>query len=81
VADEVNGDVIILGRRGMSNLDRLFVGSTSSYCAENAPCNVIIMKTPEYSGMIKLHTPLELIPDLPITVLILSEEHDSIDIV
>jgi len=39
-------DYLIVGRRGMSKIKRLFIGSTSKYCLEHASCSVIVMKMP-----------------------------------
>jgi len=37
-------DCLIVGRRQMGGFKRFFVGSTSKYCLENAPCNVVVVK-------------------------------------
>lgn len=37
-------DFLVIGRRGMSKLSRIFVGSTSKYCVEHADCNVLVVK-------------------------------------
>eukprot|EP00008_Paramoeba_atlantica_P004887 CAMPEP_0201475128 /NCGR_PEP_ID=MMETSP0151_2-20130828/585_1 /ASSEMBLY_ACC=CAM_ASM_000257 /TAXON_ID=200890 /ORGANISM="Paramoeba atlantica, Strain 621/1 / CCAP 1560/9" /LENGTH=232 /DNA_ID=CAMNT_0047855143 /DNA_START=81 /DNA_END=779 /DNA_ORIENTATION=- len=37
-------DFLVMGRRGMGTLSRLFLGSNSKYCIENADCNVVIIK-------------------------------------
>lgn len=37
-------DFLIIGRRGMSTLKRIFVGSTSKYCLEHANCSVLVVK-------------------------------------
>lgn len=34
----------VLGRRGLSNFERLMLGSTSKYVVENANCNVLVAK-------------------------------------
>tara|TARA_R110002050_G_scaffold217013_1_gene353071 strand:- start:884 stop:1573 length:690 start_codon:yes stop_codon:yes gene_type:complete len=39
-------DFLVMGRRGMGALKRLFIGSNSKYCTEEADCNVIIIKHP-----------------------------------
>ncbi|CBK20019.2 uncharacterized protein [Blastocystis hominis] len=36
-------DTIVMGRRGISNVDRLLNGSCSSYVLSNAPCAVCLM--------------------------------------
>jgi nucleotide-binding universal stress UspA family protein len=38
-------DNLVVGRRGMSNMKRLFVGSTSQYLASSGLCNVIVVKS------------------------------------
>eukprot|EP00026_Physarum_polycephalum_P012219 Phypoly_transcript_12504.p1 GENE.Phypoly_transcript_12504~~Phypoly_transcript_12504.p1 ORF type:complete len:254 (+),score=50.88 Phypoly_transcript_12504:36-764(+) len=45
-AEEKNIDVLVLGRRGLGRIKRLFIGSTSRYCVENAPCTVVCVKLP-----------------------------------
>jgi len=42
--DKKSIDVLIIGRRGISGIKRIFLGSTSRYCAENASCNVLVVK-------------------------------------
>jgi len=37
-------DLVVLGRRKFGTFERLFAGSTSKYCIENAPCNVLVVK-------------------------------------
>jgi len=37
-------DFLIMGRRGISKIKRLVLGSNSSYCVEYAACNVLIVK-------------------------------------
>ena len=39
-------DFLVMGRRGMGTIQRLFLGSNSKYCVEEADCNIIIMKHP-----------------------------------
>jgi nucleotide-binding universal stress UspA family protein len=39
-------DFLVMGRRGMGAIKRLFLGSNSKYCTEEADCNVIIVKHP-----------------------------------
>jgi len=45
-AEEKKINIIVVGRRGMSAVKRLFIGSTSRYCMEHAPCNVLCVKLP-----------------------------------
>lgn len=44
IAKERGVDCIVIGRRGLSKARRLFAGSTSQYCLQNAECNVMIVK-------------------------------------
>eukprot|EP00026_Physarum_polycephalum_P019998 Phypoly_transcript_22307.p1 GENE.Phypoly_transcript_22307~~Phypoly_transcript_22307.p1 ORF type:complete len:144 (+),score=22.77 Phypoly_transcript_22307:120-551(+) len=37
-------DAIIIGRRGMSKMQRVFAGSVSRYVMENAECDVFVVK-------------------------------------
>mmetsp|Transcript_18616 Transcript_18616/g.20705 ORF Transcript_18616/g.20705 Transcript_18616/m.20705 type:complete len:160 (+) Transcript_18616:232-711(+) len=48
---------LVLGRRDMHSLVRVFVGSTTMYCLTNAECNVVVAKKP--FGAIEEHTPLQ----------------------
>jgi nucleotide-binding universal stress UspA family protein len=43
LADELNADLIILGRRDRSSLNELIVGSVSNYVLHHAPCSVLII--------------------------------------
>ncbi len=43
-AKEFKVDAIIIGRRGMTTMQRLFAGSVSRYVMENAPCDVFVVK-------------------------------------
>jgi len=45
-AEDKNIHMLILGRRGMGKIKRLFIGSTSRYCVEHAPCSVACIKLP-----------------------------------
>ena len=38
-------DCIVVGRRGMSKLKRLFLGSVSRYLVDHACCDVLVVKT------------------------------------
>uniref|UniRef100_A0A7S4USH7 UspA domain-containing protein n=1 Tax=Paramoeba aestuarina TaxID=180227 RepID=A0A7S4USH7_9EUKA len=37
---------LVMGRRGLGTVQRLFLGSSSKFCIEEADCNVIIIKRP-----------------------------------
>ncbi|MGI0494967.1 universal stress protein [Alkalinema pantanalense CENA528] len=43
-AQELNVDLIVLGRRGHSGLNELFLGSTSNYVLHHAPCSVLVVQ-------------------------------------
>ena len=44
VGREVGADLIVLGRRGLSGVERLLLGSTSERVAGNADCPVLIVR-------------------------------------
>ncbi|MBD2327896.1 universal stress protein [Alkalinema sp. FACHB-956] len=43
-AQELQVDLIVLGRRGYSGLNELFLGSTSNYVLHHAPCSVLTIQ-------------------------------------
>jgi nucleotide-binding universal stress UspA family protein len=43
-AEAWNADLIVLGRRGLSGLGQLLLGSVSSYVMHRAPCSVLIVQ-------------------------------------
>ncbi|KAK6155199.1 hypothetical protein DH2020_009447 [Rehmannia glutinosa] len=43
-AKRVKPDFLVVGRRGLSFLQKLFFGSVSDYCAKHADCPVIVVK-------------------------------------
>lgn len=44
IAEKRNVDMIIVVRRSMNTVSRLFIGSTSRYVVEHANCNVLVAK-------------------------------------
>ncbi|OKH50321.1 universal stress protein UspA [Calothrix sp. HK-06] len=44
VALDWEADLIVIGRRGHSSLDELFLGSVSNYVLHNAPCSVLTVQ-------------------------------------
>ncbi|WP_019500154.1 universal stress protein [Pseudanabaena sp. PCC 6802] len=44
IAKTWEADLIVLGRRGISGLEELFVGSSSSYVLHHAPCSVLVVQ-------------------------------------
>ncbi|ORX80442.1 adenine nucleotide alpha hydrolases-like protein, partial [Anaeromyces robustus] len=49
-ANEIGADLLIMGSRGMGSFKKMFVGSVSEYCVNNADCPVLIVKnTPKHA--------------------------------
>lgn len=40
-----HADLIVIGSRGLTGLNRILQGSVSSQVVENAPCSVLVVKT------------------------------------
>ena len=50
---------VVMGRRGMGTIKRLFVGSNSKYVVEHADCNVLVVKSevgPEEEHLVSRQT-------------------------
>ncbi len=45
-AQSCHADVIAIGRRGLSGLPEMLLGSVSNYVVHHAPCSVLLVKTP-----------------------------------
>jgi nucleotide-binding universal stress UspA family protein len=45
VADTLSVDLIVVGRRGYSGLNELWMGSVSNYVLHHAPCSVLVVQT------------------------------------
>lgn len=43
LAKDWNADLIVMGRRGLSGLQEVFLGSISNYILHHAPCSVLIV--------------------------------------
>lgn len=43
VAKDWNADLIVMGRRGLSSLKEVFLGSVSNYILHHAPCSVLVV--------------------------------------
>lgn len=43
LAKNWNADLIVMGRRGLSGLQEVFLGSVSNYILHHAPCSVLIV--------------------------------------
>ncbi|MGB5631602.1 MAG: universal stress protein [Waterburya sp.] len=43
LAKNWNADLIVMGRRGLSSLQEVFLGSVSNYILHHAPCSVLIV--------------------------------------
>jgi nucleotide-binding universal stress UspA family protein len=44
ISGEIKPDLLILGSRGLGNLERLMLGSVSDYVVHHAPCPVLIVR-------------------------------------
>ena len=49
-AQEHNVDVMVMGAISRSGLKRIFIGSTAERVLENLPCDVLIVKPPEFAS-------------------------------
>lgn len=47
MAEESNIDLIILGRRGLSAIREMLMGSVSNYVLHHAPCSTLTIQVPE----------------------------------
>jgi nucleotide-binding universal stress UspA family protein len=45
-ARSCHADVIVIGRRGYSGLQEMFLGSVSNYVVHHAPCSILLVQTP-----------------------------------
>ena len=45
-AQSCHADAIVIGRRGLSSLKEMFLGSVSNYVVHHAPCSVLLVRTP-----------------------------------
>jgi nucleotide-binding universal stress UspA family protein len=45
-AESWHADLIVIGRRGHSGLQEIWLGSVSNYVVHHAPCSVLIVNTP-----------------------------------
>ena len=43
LAKNWNADLIVMGRRGLSSLQEVFLGSVSNYILHHAPCSVLVV--------------------------------------
>jgi nucleotide-binding universal stress UspA family protein len=44
IANQVQADLIVVGSRGLTGIQRYLLGSVSSKVSEHAPCNVMIVR-------------------------------------
>jgi len=47
-AASVSADIIIIGSKGLSGIQRLFLGSVSQSVIKNAPCSVFVVRDKEF---------------------------------
>ena len=45
-ARSCQADAIVIGRRGRSGLQEMFLGSVSNYVVHHAPCSIMLVQTP-----------------------------------
>ena len=43
-AKDCDADLIVMGRRGRSNISEMFLGSVSNYVIHHAPCSVLVVQ-------------------------------------
>jgi universal stress protein E len=53
-AQEANADIVVMGAVSRSGLQRLFVGSTAERVLEALPCDVLVIKPPDFSAALPL---------------------------
>jgi nucleotide-binding universal stress UspA family protein len=44
LAEKLETDLIVMGATGLGALSLIFVGSTTAYVVNQAPCNVMVVK-------------------------------------
>lgn len=44
-ADEINADLIVMGSHGKSNIDRILIGSVSSFVVEHSRVSVLVVRS------------------------------------
>jgi len=44
MVDQYSIDILVVGTRGLSKIQRMFMGSVSAYCVQTAPCDVLVAK-------------------------------------
>ena len=49
-AKEKNADMVMIGHRGLSNLERFFIGSVAAKVVAHAPCSVYVLRPKEKAG-------------------------------
>jgi len=55
LAVDVNADLIVVGSRGLSGVQKLLLGSVGAGVAKRAPCAVLVARPKNYAGL--AHTP------------------------
>jgi universal stress protein E len=50
VASELGADIMVMGAISRSGLKRVFIGSTAERVLEHLPCDVLVVKPPEFSA-------------------------------
>jgi universal stress protein E len=55
LADEIHADILALGAISRSGLQRIFIGGTAEKLLERAPCDLLIVKSPDFSLAMPLY--------------------------
>lgn len=50
VARDLSADVLVMGAISRSGLQKIFIGSTAEKVLEHAPCDVLVVKSPDFSS-------------------------------
>lgn len=51
VAEQYDIELLIIGATGKGVVNRMIIGSTTSYVVQHAACNVLVVKNPESKGL------------------------------
>lgn len=54
VAHEISANIVVMGAISRSGLTRVFVGSTAERVLEHLPCDVLIVKPPEFTATLPM---------------------------
>ncbi|HEY8538571.1 MAG TPA: universal stress protein, partial [Steroidobacteraceae bacterium] len=49
-AEEIGADILVMGAISRSGLQRIFIGSTAERVLEHVPCDVLVIKPPDFAA-------------------------------